>query len=223
MLNQFDENGAGPEERGKESPLHFYTGILVEYGFDLIKLNFLFLLACLPVITIPAAITGISWVVSLIVRKKGYGVWKDFWKGFRSDFGQSLFCGILFAIVYYLIGVSILYYVNVMRSSWMGLALLLVFAFFTAIPVMMSLYCFSLIATIRLPLYGIIKNSFMLSFLNFRKNLVSLLLFAGAVALTVRYYPLSLGLYVLPVIVVLRFVDLSLQFPAIEKYVALKD
>jgi uncharacterized membrane protein YesL len=223
MLNQSDKNGGPPQETHKKSPLQEYFDILFEYSFDLIKLNFLFLLACIPLITIPAAITGVSRVVGLIVRKKDYRVWADFWKGFRSDFGQSLFCGLLFALVYYLTGVSILYYINVMRSSWAGLALIIVFAFLIAIPIMMSLYCFSLIATVELSLFGIIKNAFALSFLNFRKNLVSLLIFVAALGLTGRYSPFSLGVYILPVIPFLRLVDLYLQFPAIEKYVATKN
>lgn len=223
MLKPFGKNGSPPEDGRKESPLRLIFDILFEYNFDLIKLNFLLLLACIPVITIPAAITGMSWVLSLIVRKKAYSVWKDFWKGFRSDFGKSLICGILFAIVYYLIGVSILYYINVMKSSWMGLVLIGMFAFLIAIPLMMSLYCFSLIATVKLPLYGVIKNAFVLSFLNFKKNSVSLLLFVSAVALTLRFYPVSLGVYILPIIPFLRLVDLYLQIPAIEKYIAAKN
>ncbi len=222
MLNQYNENGDNPEGNRKGSSLDVYFDILFNTSFDLIKLNCLFLLACIPVITIPAALTGLSWVVSLMVRKKKYMLWKDFWKRFRSDFGQSLIFGFLSAIIYYLSGVSILYYMVVMQSSWVGLALMILFGLITAIPIVMSLYFFSLIATVNLSIAGIIKNGFVLSFLNLKKNSISLLLFAAAVALTVRFYPISLGFYILPIIPFLRFVDLYLQFPAIEKYIATK-
>jgi uncharacterized membrane protein YesL len=223
MLNRFSENGVSQEENSKESPLSLYFDIFFNTAFDLIKLNCLFLLTCIPVITIPAAVTSLSWVVSMMVRKREYRVWKDFWKRFRSDFGQSLVFGVLSAIIYYLSGVSILYYMVVMQSSWMGPALMIVFGIIIAIPIMMSLYFFSLIATVNLSPVGIIKNAFVLTFLNLRKNSISLLLFAAAVALTVRFYPISLGIYLLPIIPSLRFVDLYLQFPEIEKYIVKKN
>jgi uncharacterized membrane protein YesL len=223
MLNGINENAGNQEDNRKESAMGLYFEFLFNTSFDLIKLNCLFLLACIPVITIPAAVTGLSWVVSLMVRNKEYRVWKDFWKRFRSDFGQSLIFGVLSTIIYYLSGVSILYYIVVMQSSWMGPTLMILIGIIIAIPIMMSLYFFSLIATVNLSPLGIIKNAFVLSFLNLRKNSISLMLFAAAVALTVRFYPLSLGIYILPIIPSLRFVDLYLQFPEIEKYIVTKN
>ena len=220
MPNELNDHGGSTEETRRESLLNLYFDILFNASFDLIKLNLLFLLACIPLITIPAAIVGLSWVASRMVRKKEYRIWKDFWKGFSSGFGQSLFCGFLSAIIYYLSGVSILYYIQVMESSWIGLALMVLYAGLLAIPVIMSLYFFSLIATVNLSNYGIIKNAFVLSFLNFKKNSISLMLFVAAIALTVRFYPISLGVFILPVIPFLRFVDLYLQFPEIEKFIA---
>lgn len=52
----------------------------------LLGLNILFVLCCLPVITIPAACCGLSAVMTALVREKAVSVWRTFFQEFRMDF-----------------------------------------------------------------------------------------------------------------------------------------
>lgn len=66
----------------------------------LVGLNLLFLLFCLPVITIPAALSGMNRVCILLVREGTACVWSDFIREFRSSFLKSLPLGLLCAFLF---------------------------------------------------------------------------------------------------------------------------
>lgn len=55
---------------------------------DLVVLNLLTLLCCIPIVTIGASITACHYVALKIRRGEGY-VLKNFWKSFRENFKQS--------------------------------------------------------------------------------------------------------------------------------------
>lgn len=66
----------------------------------LVGLNLLFLLSCVPVITIPAALSGMNRVCLLLVREGTASVWSDFLKEFRSSFLKSFLLGLLCAFLF---------------------------------------------------------------------------------------------------------------------------
>lgn len=55
---------------------------------DLVILNLLTLLFCLPIVTIGASVTACHYVALKIRRGEGY-VLKNFWKSFKENLGQS--------------------------------------------------------------------------------------------------------------------------------------
>lgn len=56
---------------------------------DLLILNILFLLFSVPIITIGASYTALSYTMLKIVRKEDTYVWRDFWSSFKSNFKQA--------------------------------------------------------------------------------------------------------------------------------------
>lgn len=67
-----------------DSPLMSALGKLT----DLVILNLLTLLFCIPIVTIGASLTACHYVALKIRRGEGYVV-KNFWKSFRENFKQS--------------------------------------------------------------------------------------------------------------------------------------
>lgn len=57
--------------------------------FDLVVLNIIFLLLCIPVITIGASITSLYYVLLKIVRGEDPYILRSFFKAFRQNFFQS--------------------------------------------------------------------------------------------------------------------------------------
>ena len=67
-----------------------YMDLLWRELFELLKLNLLFVLSCVPIITLPAALTAMRRITSVMVRDENHFLWPDYWKAFRRDFWKSL-------------------------------------------------------------------------------------------------------------------------------------
>lgn len=57
--------------------------------FDLIILNLLFILSCIPLITVGASISALSHITLKIVKGEDPYIWSGFWKSFRQNFKQG--------------------------------------------------------------------------------------------------------------------------------------
>ena len=64
---------------------------------DLVILNLLTLLFCIPIITIGPSVTACHYVALKIRRGEGY-VLKNFWKSFKENLGQSIVIWLILAI-----------------------------------------------------------------------------------------------------------------------------
>ncbi|GMA61093.1 DUF624 domain-containing protein [Alicyclobacillus fastidiosus] len=78
------------------------TGPLYRLGtliYKYLTLNVLFLAFCIPVVTIPAATAGLFAVARKIVYEKEPFILREFMRGFRKNFKQSLIVGLVTLIV----------------------------------------------------------------------------------------------------------------------------
>ena len=79
-------------------------GWFIKYGgklWDLIWLNLLTLLCCLPCVTIGASLTAMHYVLLKIYRDEESGITRAFFKSFRQNFSQAFLTELLFAAVCY--------------------------------------------------------------------------------------------------------------------------
>lgn len=63
---------------------------------DLILLNLFFLISCLPIVTIGAAVSAMSHVTMKVVRNEEGGVWRTYWGSFRTSFKQATLVWLIF-------------------------------------------------------------------------------------------------------------------------------
>lgn len=63
--------------------------------FDLVVLNIIFLVFCIPVVTIGASLSGLYYVSLKLVRGEEPYIWRNFFKGFRQNFRQGTLIWIL--------------------------------------------------------------------------------------------------------------------------------
>ena len=89
-----------------------YMDMLWREFFELLKLNLLFVLSCVPIITIPAALTAMHRITSVMVRDENHFLWPDYWKAFRRDFWKSLGGGAAIAAVMALFSLPLNYFVT---------------------------------------------------------------------------------------------------------------
>ena len=161
--------------------------------FPLLKLNLLFLLSCIPIVTIPAAITAANRITVTMVRDRNYFMWTDYWAAFKRDFWHSLLGGLLLAVALGLFGLSTWFYFMLSQSFQKFFlilagcsACLLLTAYFT------FLYFFPMLAMVDLPTMTLLKNSIIMSYSCFKRTLPAALITLALSAVCVGLFPYSL-------------------------------
>ena len=93
----FQREGAGVEknEPSKEG-LSLFFDLLISRIWDLMKLNVIFIIYCIPIVTIFSAFGALTSMTMSIVRKKPIVfMLKDFHAAFINNWKQSFVCGFL--------------------------------------------------------------------------------------------------------------------------------
>ena len=151
-----------------------YMDMLWREFFELLKLNLLFVLSCVPIITIPAALTAMHRITSVMVRDENHFLWPDYWKAFRRDFWKSLGGGAAIAAVMALFVLSTVFYYNLMQVNKVFVLLAGFAACVVLLTLCVSFYFFPMLAMVDLPLGALLKNSMALVFGNIGKTLLAL-------------------------------------------------
>ena len=158
---------------------------------DLMILNIVWIICCLPIVTIGASTTALYYVTMKMVKNEEAYIVKSFFKSFKQNFKQStiiwlivLVVGIVFVLDLYILLQVDFSYENIIRYG--------IFAMI-AIYLLITAYIFPVLAKF----YNSIKNTF--------KN---------AFIISIRHLPYSvaiLAINIVPMVVVL-FVDGAFQY-----------
>lgn len=94
-----------------DSPVMRFLSFLA----DLMLLNLLFLVSCIPIITIGASVTALSRV-ALNMKRGTYSVWSDYLKSFRQGFKQATILFFLLLLIVLALAAD-LYLLSLLQSS----------------------------------------------------------------------------------------------------------
>lgn len=197
--------------------------------WKMLKLSMLTFLFCLPIVTIGPAIAGMTKVLRTYYLDKDTFTWHEFWKGFSKNWKKSLPAGLIDV----LFGVSLICALNVYPamgeqavaaggSSAPYTILCVISVSFALTILMMNFYAMPMIVATELSFANIIKNSFFLTCLGLKRNIITLLivlLTAGFIAICFLVSPVSLILIPVWAISFLGFVIIFNSYPLIQKYV----
>lgn len=125
--------------------------------FDLMLLNFLFLISSIPVITLGASLSALYYVCLKIVRREDPYIWKNYWKAFRQNLGQSTAILLLFLAAGCLIGID-LRILAASGSSLFKIARIVLFAA-ALVLICMLLYVFPIISHFSCTTGQALRNS----------------------------------------------------------------
>lgn len=173
--------------------------------FDIGWLSILFLLFCLPVITIGPATTALYYTsIKVLRRERGY-VWAEFWGCFRANFKMATILGLLFTAAYFLLAFNL----SATVQGGKGYGGYLFGAYLAMIFVLTCLACYvypllsrfdlSFVKLLRLALYMAFRH------LPFTIALVAII----AVALAGAYYSIAFNL---PFIILVAPAGLSMVY-----------
>ena len=140
---------------------------------DLIVLNLLTILCCLPVVTVGAALTALNTAAIKIVRGEETAPVKDYFRAFRVNFKKGTVLGLIFLLVFAVLLVDYLAAgnaVSILRPVIAAIALLVL---------MLGQYAFAMLARYENTLRGTLKNALLLSIGYFPRTL-GMAVFAAA-------------------------------------------
>lgn len=206
---------------GQRRGLRLYFWSLWYYFIPLLEINVLFILCCLPVVTVGPAITAMSRICCLLAAGKPliYPV-REFWDTFRGSFRQSFGPGIL-GIGYGLALCYSFWLLNTIGNRSLILRLVLLLA--GAVFALCLQYVFPQIAMLRLGLGQILGNALRLMLVRPGASLGGVLT-GGLVLLGPLYFwPMSMLMYFVLLFSAAGLACCCFAWPGIERYLVKED
>ena len=151
---------------------------------DLIILNILMMICCIPIITVGAACTAMHYVLLKMVRdEEGYLI-RGFFKSFVQNFKQAtlIWLFMLLALVVF-VGDWLIF---TSSASTFPKALVIGVAAVGIIMLMMAMYVFPLLARFDNSIRNTIRNAALLAIGNLPKTLLMIVIYAGP--LVIAYF-----------------------------------
>jgi uncharacterized membrane protein YesL len=155
-----------------------------DYLGTLMLINILWVLCALPVITLPVAMAGLFRVTAGIAGYRETG-FRDFFSGMRHDVWPMLrLCGV-YAAAWGLLGVNILFYINLMASwPWTGAVLSGLMGWIAVFTALTGIYSFPLLMQTDAPVRRVLRDSMLLVLDNLRTSVGLFLMGTGVLAVS---------------------------------------
>lgn len=181
------------------------------YPFQLIGINCLFLICCLPIFTIPAAYCGLNAVVQRYYRKLyASNMIKVFWSEFKEKFWKR--SGIVWGIT---ISVIIaIKYLEKVQSAVLGYSIVAIMLLITLI---IFSWFFSQAVFLNLSPMQILKNAVIFLVIETYRNFALIVLWVICLTVLLFGWPISgFLLFVMPVVQTTLLTGITM--PVLQKY-----
>ncbi len=166
---------------------------------DLMWLNILTLICCIPIITAGAALTSMHYVALKIVRNEESYITRNFFKSFKTNFRQATLIWLLLLLIAAILGGD--YYIITKSGMQFSQVLIVLIMAAGVLVICTALYVFPVLAKFDNTIMGTIRNAFIMSILQLPKTLVMLVM---------AFFPLIIYLVSLRLIPIIFLFGLSL-------------
>ena len=144
--------------------------------FDIGWLSLIYVVFCVPLVTIGAATTSLYYVSAKVLRKdRGY-VWSEFWHSFKLNFKPATLIWLIFAAIYGYFNLTTFNTSNAAGGYLVGAYIALAF-----IVTCVASYAFCLLSRFNMNVRGILRYALYMSFRHFLHTLcfLAILFVAG--------------------------------------------
>lgn len=161
---------------------------------DLIILNFVTIICCLPVITIGASVTAMHYVALKIVRNEECYIVRAFFKSFKQNFKQAtlMWLIMLLFIVIYVLDFFVLRYSTVVLPDWVRVLLLAV----GVVAVFATKHAFPLLAKFENTIGRTFKNSLLVGVMILPKTVLMMVMSVVPLAVAI-YFPAAMPVVIM--------------------------
>jgi len=218
-LFDYTKDGPGVSKYDKKpSGFVIFWRVYFNKFFRICGITFIYLLCCLPVITIGPATAGVTYVLRNFSREQPGFLWYDFWSAFKSNFKQSFVMGIINIIVYGAGAFGAYIYFLRIEENRAFLVLFIASLLLLVLYSIFNYYTYLVMVTVELKLSAILKNSFIFTVLGIKDNFFAWLINAAFIFLELMFFPITL-LVILPIgFITPLFVKTFAAYPTVKKY-----
>lgn len=149
---------------------------------DIIVLNLLFVLFCIPIITIGPSATALSYTAMRLQSGNITYVWRDFWNSFKQNFKQAF----VVEWIVFDIAVILAVFTYLMSDSYVGHVVFLVLDVLYAAVVT---YIFPSLAKFEMDTQTLLRNSCLMAVAHFPYTILNVVIW-GAIAFCAYFYSL---------------------------------
>jgi uncharacterized membrane protein YesL len=186
LFNNYYKEGKGVSKEQKTPRLILFFQIFFRKFWKLISINMLYVLFCIPIVTIGPATAGFTKIMRNFAREEHAFLWGDFIETFKKNFKQAFLFSVIDLLVY---GFLILDFfalqavTNRLMMIFSMAAILLTLTVWT----FMHYYIYSMMITFDLTLRQLLKNSFIFCWAGFIRNLCLTVILVTVTVLAVQY------------------------------------
>ncbi len=220
LFGGYENAGPGiPKSELEKKGIFKFFDIYKGKFWKLIELNLIFLLFCLPIVTIGPAIAAMTKVTRNYTQERPTFLWHEFVKAFKSNFKQSFIMGLIDIVFVVAVFFAIpIYNAMAQQQSFFYIPFIITISMIF-IFLMMHFYIYLMIVSTNLSLGKIVKNSFILVSLGLKSSLLTLLAVFFIVAMLFLFLPYSSFLMPFIPFSLISIVVSFNCFPVIRKYV----
>lgn len=241
MFSMFDPTREGKgvkKNEMKKKRFFLFWELVFRKITKLSALNLIYVLCCIPVVTIGPATAGLMYVLRNMANEKPVFIAHDFFDAFKKNFKPAFVAGIIILLVFAIAIFSGTFYISLGSSdvqNFFGMDPQMTATFGTVAAIVsfvagffmmfMSYYVYLLIVTVDLPLKKIFKNSALLAIAAFKTNIITtffVIILVGASVLGLLIVPINFFVTILLLVFLVAFIHFIIAFNSyqyIKKYV----
>ena len=219
-LFNYSKPGPGVSKDQIEKKRFFvFFEIFFRKFWSLVSLNVVYLLCCIPIVTIGPMTAGLTYVLrNFSTETPGFPMSDMFERAWKNK-GQAFAYGILRVVVLAASLFAFWFYINYPEKTILTYVAMGLTITFYVITTFISYYVYLMIVTVNLKLLHILKNSFIFAVLGFKSNIITFFFTTAIIAALALAYPLTLIPIILIGFTLIYFIIIFNSYQHIKKHV----
>jgi len=186
----------------------------------LLQLNFIYLVLCIPLVTIGPSTAAMTHVMRKFVLEQPIFVFVELFSAFKKHFKQTIGVGLVSLMFFVAFGYSMYFYnIQIAEDPYFGNYFMFAMNMVAgAVFLTVNIYLYPQIVCLDLSMRAMLKNSVKFCLLGFKRNVITVLI-TGIVAAVIFTAPVALIVLPLMPFAQLAFLSMFNAYPIIQKYV----
>lgn len=157
---------------------------------DIVLLSVVYVLCCIPIITIGPATTALYYTIVKVVRRERGYLFGEFFKSFKANFKSGAFLTIVLLIAFAILWVDRSYAKGLAETNQnVAFAMSCVFNAISLILILTTIYVFPVLSRFTIKGFTLLKTSFFISIRHLPSTIIIAVILVAA----------GLGMYILPI------------------------